>query len=183
MNERLAPLSGDSSSTLAPVKPTSGFRAFALEPFPEIRQGASVTQAITDVLAEMGEDLRDGDIVVVASKAVSIAEGRHMRLDSITPGSEALELSVRTGKPAELVQLILDESTSHFLVTERGPIIAQHRLGYQLTSAGVDRAEPDGAWLLPADPDASARRLRDELAEATGARLAVVFPVKSMCSG
>ncbi|MFJ5035522.1 coenzyme F420-0:L-glutamate ligase [Streptomyces sp. NPDC088560] len=154
---------------------TSAFTAFALEPFPEIKEGASIAQTITDVLTEQGQTLCDGDIVVVASKPVSVAEGRYVSLDTITPSPEALELSARTGKPAEIVQLILDESTSHFVAGARGPIIAQHRLGYQLTSAGVDRAEPGGAWLLPADPDASARRLRDELAEATGSRLAVII--------
>ncbi|WP_367140626.1 MULTISPECIES: coenzyme F420-0:L-glutamate ligase [Streptomyces] len=154
---------------------TSAYQAFALEPFPEIKEGASITQAITDTIQRQDQALQSGDIVVVASKPISIAEGCYVSLDTITPTQEALKLSARTGKPAEIVQLILNESTSHFLATDRGPIIAQHRLGYQLTSAGVDRAEPGGAWLLPADPDASARRLRDELAAATGTRVAVVI--------
>ncbi len=90
--------------------------------------------------------------MVIASKVVSIEEDRHVDLDTVTPRPEALEPSARTGKPAEIVELILTESTSHFLATETGPIIAYHRLGCQLTNAGVDRAEPGGAWLLPADP-------------------------------
>ncbi len=87
---------------------------------------------------------------------VSIAEKRYVDLADVTPGTEALDISARTGKPAEIVQLILDNSTDHFLPTSRGPIIARHTLGYQLTSAGIDRAGAEGAWLLPVDPDASA---------------------------
>ncbi|MHC3393951.1 coenzyme F420-0:L-glutamate ligase [Streptomyces lavendulocolor] len=155
--------------------PTSGFSAFALEPFPELQPGDDLAGTITDVLSRTGTGLRDGDIVVVASKVVSIAEKRYVDLASVTPGPEALELSAKTGKPAEIVQLILDSSDGYFLATERGPIIAKHRLGYQLTSAGIDRAGTEGAWLLPVDPDASARALRDALITYTGSHVAVVI--------
>jgi hypothetical protein len=96
-------------------------------------------------------------------KVVSIAEKRYLDLAGVTASLEAFELSAKTGKPAEIVQLILDISTEHFLATERGPIIARHTLGYQLTSAGIDRAGAEGAWLLPVDPHGSARALRDAL--------------------
>jgi F420-0:Gamma-glutamyl ligase len=105
----------------------------------------------------------------------------HRVRDRLTSGQHAttpqraLELSARTGKPTEVIQLVLDESVTHFVAGDRGPIIARHRLGYQLTSAGVDRAGPDGAWLLPSDPDASARGLRDAITKATGAAAAVVI--------
>lgn len=155
--------------------PTSGFSAFALEPFPELQPGDDLAGTITDVLTHTGTELRDGDIVVVASKVVSIAEKRYVDLASIAPSPKALRISAQTGKPAEIVQLILDNSTEHFLATERGPIIARHTLGYQLTSAGIDRAGTEGAWLLPADPDASARVLRDALITYTGAAVAVVI--------
>ncbi|MFZ3475854.1 coenzyme F420-0:L-glutamate ligase [Streptomyces sp. 4.24] len=154
---------------------TSGFSAFALEPFGELHPGDDLAGTITDVLTRTNTTLKDGDIVVVASKVVSIAEKRYVDLTSVTPGPEAVEISARTGKPAEIVQLILDNSTEHFLATERGPIIARHTLGYQLTSAGIDRAGGEGAWLLPVDPDASARALRDALITYTGATVAVVI--------
>lgn len=124
---------------------TTAFSAFAAEPFPTIRPGDDLAAAITTVLNGQGAGLRDGDIVVIASKVVSIAEHRYRDLDTVTPGPKARELAARTGKPAALVQLILDESSDHYLATERGPIIARHHLGYQLTSAGIDRAGPDGA--------------------------------------
>ncbi|WP_280316630.1 coenzyme F420-0:L-glutamate ligase [Nocardia wallacei] len=155
--------------------PTSGFTALALEPFPEIRPGDNLAGAITDVLTHTGTELADGDIVVVASKAVSIAEQRYVDLAIVTPTPRAEELSAATGKPVAIVQLILDNSVDYFLATDRGPIIATHTLGYQLTSAGVDRAGTTGAWLLPADPDASARALRDALTAATGATVAVII--------
>ncbi|WP_018586223.1 coenzyme F420-0:L-glutamate ligase [Salinispora arenicola] len=154
--------------------PTSAFSAFALEPFPELQPGADLAGAITGVLASTGTELQDGDVVVVASKAVSVAEKRYVDLANVVVGPEALELSARTGKPAEVVQLILDSSDSYFLATDRGPIIARHRLGFQLTSAGIDRAGRQGAWLLPVDPDASARALRDALIAHAGAEVAVV---------
>ncbi|KUN17643.1 hypothetical protein AQJ11_37940 [Streptomyces corchorusii] len=155
--------------------PTSGFSAFALEPFPELQPGDDLAGTITGVLDRTGTELRDGDILVVASKVVSIAEKRYVDLASVTPGPEALELSAKTGKPAEIVQLILDSSSDYFLATDKGPIIARHTLGYQLTSAGIDRAGTEGAWLLPVDPDASARALRDALITYTGSHVAVVI--------
>ncbi|MGW0446202.1 coenzyme F420-0:L-glutamate ligase [Streptosporangium sandarakinum] len=155
--------------------PTAGFSAFALEPFPEIQLGDDLAAAITRTLTRTGTDLMDGDVIVVASKVVSIAEKRYVALADVTPSAKAMELSAKTGKPAELVQLILDNSVSHFLATEGGPIIAQHTLGYQLTSAGIDRAGAEGAWLLPVDPDASARALRDALLAHIGSDVAVVI--------
>lgn len=155
--------------------PTDAFSVFALQPFPTIEPGDDLAQAITSVLTATSNRLHDGDVIIVASKPVSIAEQRYVDLATLTPRPQALDLAARTGKPAELVELILRESVSHFLATDKGPIIARHKLGYQLTSAGVDRAGPHGAWLLPADPDASARALRDALTKATGATVAVVI--------
>ncbi|MFE1958374.1 coenzyme F420-0:L-glutamate ligase [Streptomyces sp. NPDC059479] len=155
--------------------PTRAFSAFALEPFPVIAPGDDLASAITGVLTDQDVALQDGDILVVASKVVSIAEKRYVDLASVTPAPEALELSARTGKPAEIVHLILSESTEHTVAGERGPIIARHHLGHQLTSAGVDRAGANGAWLLPVDPDASARALRDAITTACGVTIAVVI--------
>lgn len=154
---------------------TSDFSAFALEPFGELHPGEDLASVIIGVLTRTRTALQHGDIVVVASKVVSVAENRHIDLSRVTPGSEAVELSARTGKPAEIVQLILDNSTEYFLATDRGPIIARHSLGYELTSAGIDRAGSEGAWLLPIDPDASARSLRDTLLTSTDANVAVVI--------
>lgn len=85
-------------------------------------------------------------------------------LATVEPSEHALDLTEKTGKPASIV----DESTEHFLSTPTGPITARHNLGYQLTSAGIDRDGASEAWLLPADPDNSARMLRDALYDMTG---------------
>lgn len=154
---------------------TAAFSAFSVEPFPRISPGDDLGTVITTALRGHDVSVRDGDVIVVASKAVSISEKRRVDLGSVTPGDLALELSARTGKPAEVVQVVLDESDEQFVAGERGPIIARHRLGYQLTSAGVDRDGLDGVWLLPADPDASARRLRDAIVAAAGVQVAVVI--------
>ncbi|WP_344681399.1 coenzyme F420-0:L-glutamate ligase [Saccharopolyspora taberi] len=148
---------------------THDFAVRALEPFPTITEGDPLADVIADVLASSEQHLTAGDIVVVASKVVSLAERRKVEFSEVTPSEQARELAQATGKPAEAIQVILDESVDHRLATSTGPIIARHRLGYELTSAGVDRdREAACAWLLPADPDASARRLRDELTRATG---------------
>ncbi|MFI1965316.1 coenzyme F420-0:L-glutamate ligase [Streptomyces pathocidini] len=155
--------------------PTSQFTVTALEPFPVVGEGDDLARTIVGVVQDRAFSLQHDDILVVASKVVSMAERRRVDLDTVTPGRQALELSAKTGKPAEIVQLVLDESAEHYLATERGPIIARHHLGYTLTSAGIDRDGTDGAWLLPADPDASARALRDAIAAATGTTVAVVI--------
>jgi coenzyme F420-0:L-glutamate ligase / coenzyme F420-1:gamma-L-glutamate ligase len=122
--------------------------------------------------------LADGDVVVVAQKVVSKAEGRIIRLADVMPSPEAEELARRSGRDARLCQLYLDESAA---VTEvRGRhVVTVHRLGFVGTGAGVDmsnvadRAE-GYAVLLPVDPDASARAIRAGLREVTGAVVAVI---------
>ncbi|MEE1736971.1 coenzyme F420-0:L-glutamate ligase [Streptomyces sp. BE147] len=155
--------------------PTSAFSAFALEPFPTVRPGDDLARTIMQVLAQTGSTLQDQDVIVVASKVVSIAEQRYVNLTAVTPTPEAESLSARTGKPATITQLILDESVSYIVAGEHGPVIARHRLGFELTSAGVDRAGTEGAWLLPLDPDSSARALRDALITLAGADVGVVI--------
>ncbi|MBO2466244.1 coenzyme F420-0:L-glutamate ligase [Actinomadura violacea] len=154
---------------------TEAFSAFSVEPFPRVSPGDELGSLIALTVRELGISLREGDVIVVASKVVSVSEERRVDLTSVTPGPSAVAISARTGKPAEVVQVILDESDEHFVVGDRGPIVAWHRLGYQLTSAGVDRDGPDGVWLLPADPDASARRLRDAISAMAGVNVAVVI--------
>lgn len=153
---------------------TNNYSVFTLEPFPKVSHRARLADLIATAAIE-AHTLKDGDILVVASKVVSIEEGRQVDLRSVTPSSAAVDLAAKTGKDVRLLQVILDESQSHRLATPRGPVIAIHRLGYELTSAGVDRHEADSAYVLPADPDASARRLRQELKERTGTDLAVVI--------
>jgi coenzyme F420-0:L-glutamate ligase/coenzyme F420-1:gamma-L-glutamate ligase len=148
--------------------------ATALAPLPEVRPGDDLGALIAGAAPP---DMRDGDVVVVAHKVVSKAEGRLRRLDEVTPGDEALRLA-RQGereKDPRAVQVVLDES-AEVLRAERGVIVCVTRHGFVCANAGVDASNaPDGELvLLPLDPDASARRLRARIAELRGARPALV---------
>ena len=129
------------------------------------------------MLAEAaGGDLRSGDVLVVAHKVVSKAEGRVRRLPEVEPGELARDLAAEHRKDARVVQAVLDES-AEVLRAERGVMISVTRHGLVCANAGVDQSnasEPDEVVLLPEDPDASARRLRARIVDATGARPAVV---------
>jgi coenzyme F420-0:L-glutamate ligase/coenzyme F420-1:gamma-L-glutamate ligase len=119
--------------------------------------------------------LRDGDVVVVAQKAVSKVEGRVVRLDDVEPSERARELAGPDGDPRH-VEVILRESRE--VVRSRPPlVIAETRHGFVCASAGVDASNAPEAGtlvLLPLDPDASARRLRDRLVGLAAVEVGVV---------
>jgi coenzyme F420-0:L-glutamate ligase/coenzyme F420-1:gamma-L-glutamate ligase len=144
-----------------------------LGPIPDIRPG----DPLAGLLAESApEDLADGDVLVVAHKVVSKAEGCVRRLDAIQPGERALALAAEHGKDARLVQAVLDES-AELLRARDGVFICVTKHGFVCANAGVDQsnATAEGELvLLPRDPDASARRLRAALGDALGVRPAVV---------
>jgi coenzyme F420-0:L-glutamate ligase/coenzyme F420-1:gamma-L-glutamate ligase len=137
---------------------------------PEIREGDDLGELIV-----ARADLEEGDIVVVAQKAVSKAEGRVIRIDSLQPSEKARELAGDERDPRE-VEAVLREAKQ--IIRERGPlVIAQTRHGFICASAGVDHSnapEPGMLVLLPVDPDASARRIRDHLRAAAGVDVGVV---------
>ena len=121
-------------------------------------------------------DLGDGDVLVVAHKVVSKAEGRVRRLDAIEPGERARALAAEHAKDARLVQAVLDES-AELLRAVDGVLICVTRHGFVCANAGVDQSNagtPGELVLLPEDPDASARRLRAGIAALRGVRPAVV---------
>jgi coenzyme F420-0:L-glutamate ligase/coenzyme F420-1:gamma-L-glutamate ligase len=112
----------------------------------------------------------------VAQKGVSKAEGRLVLLDDVQPGDRALSLAVEHGKDARLVQVVLDESVE-VLRAERGVLICETRHGFVCANAGVDTSNSTRAGevvLLPVDPDASARALRERIGELRGVRPAVI---------
>ena len=156
--------------------------ARALEGLPEIAAGDDLAARIVARLGDAaGGDaaLRDGDVVVVAHKAVSKAEGRVRRLADVTPGERARELAAAQRKDPRHVQVVLDE-TAELLRTARGVLICMTHHGFVCANAGVDASNAaaggdDTLILLPADPDASARALRARLRELTGAAPAVVI--------
>jgi coenzyme F420-0:L-glutamate ligase/coenzyme F420-1:gamma-L-glutamate ligase len=143
----------------------------ALEGIPEVTRGAPLARLLLDALERGRLELADGDIVVVAQKVVSKAEGRRVRLADVEPRPQARELATRTHKDPRLIELILRE-TREVLRARPGVLIVEHRLGFVMANAGVDRsnvgvADQESALLLPEDPDASARALRAGLLELT----------------
>jgi coenzyme F420-0:L-glutamate ligase/coenzyme F420-1:gamma-L-glutamate ligase len=121
-------------------------------------------------------DLADGHVLVVAHKVVSKAEGRLRDLRAVSPGSRAWALAAEQGKDPRLVQVVLDEAAD-VLRASGGVIVCLTRHGYVCANAGVDRSNVRGeheVLLLPEDPDASARALREGISARRGARPAVV---------
>ena len=145
---------------------------------PEVQAGDEPAQLITDALASSELSLEPGDVVVVAQKLISKAEGRVCRLSEVHPSADAVELAAATDKDPAIVQLILDES-ANILRHRPGVIIAEHRLGMVLANAGIDRSnvdrDADLVLLFPENPDASAARLRDALQSGAGTSLGVVI--------
>ena len=151
----------------------SEVRILPLEGIPEIRAGDDLGALVAAAVERTG-GLIDGDVVVVAQKAVSKAEGRVVRLEDVEPSDRARELAGEDD-PRRL-EVILGESVR--VVRARAPlVIAETRHGFVCASAGVDASNAPEAGmlvLLPLDPDASAERLRSRLAELTGATPAVL---------
>jgi len=118
---------------------------------------------------------RPGDVLVVAHKVVSKAEGRIVRLTEVVPGPAARALAVETGKDPRLVEVILGE-TRRVLRRRGGTIVCETRQGFVCANAGVDASNaPEGTViLLPRDADASARRLQAALARRVGGRVGLV---------
>lgn len=152
--------------------------AWAPQPFPEIRSGDDLGAAIVAALRGAGLDPQDCDVVVVAHKVVSKAEGSVVDLRTIVPSAAALALAAEAGKDPRLVEVILRESTAIRRV-RAGLIIAEHRLGFVCANAGVDHSNvglgDDVVAILPADPDASAEGLRSVLREAFGVEVGVII--------
>lgn len=122
--------------------------------------------------------LQDNDILILAQKIVSKAEGRLIHLAQVVPTGEADRLAIETGKDPRLVELILRESRE-VLRARPGTIIVEHRQGFVCASAGIDHSNVQGdegtALLLPEDPDASAQALRSRLERTSGKRLGVMI--------
>ncbi len=144
-----------------------------LRGLPELAPGDDLAGLLAAAADRCAGGLRDGDVVCVAQKAVSKVEGRSVRLASVEPSARALEIAGDDGDP-RMIELILGESVR--IVRRRGSfLVCETRHGFVCAAAGVDRSNAGGgdvAVLLPLDPDASARRLRDALAAA--AEVAVI---------
>ena len=158
---------------------SSGFTIQPLEGFPMVAAGDDLPGQILHCASGNGLTLVDGDIVAIAQKVVSKAEGRQIPLADVTAGPQATELALETDKDPRLVQLILDESTE-VLRKKPGVLIMRHRLGIVGAHAGVDQSniehgDDEHALLLPVDPDVSAARIRAAILERTGTNVGVII--------
>lgn len=156
-----------------------GLSIVPLRGMPLFRPGMSLADEIVSAVARHGKALRAGDIVVIAQKIVSEAEGRTVELESVKPGSDATELGRATDRDPAMAQLICDESAEILRATPAA-IIARHRSGHVLANAGIDasnveRGDAGSVLLWPSDPDASARGIRADLFRLSGERPAVVI--------
>jgi coenzyme F420-0:L-glutamate ligase/coenzyme F420-1:gamma-L-glutamate ligase len=147
-----------------------------------IQTGDDLVKIIWDGLTQANIQLQDGDILVLAQKIVSKAEGRWVNLYLIHPSARAVELAERIDKDPRLVELILQES-NQILRTRIGTIIVEHRLGFVCANAGIDHSNVAGEgnsgeeWvlLLPENPDATAQFIRKSLEEMSQVRLGLMI--------
>ena len=159
--------------------------ALTLTPLPDIpliQPGDDLAGIILRALERAALTLADGDVLVLAQKIVSKAEGQLVNLATVEPTPAALRLSAQSGKDIRLAELILRESNA-VLRVRAGSVIVEHRLGFICANAGIDHsnvAGEDGAakdWvlLLPKDPDRSAAELRTRLESSSGRRIGVMI--------
>lgn len=151
----------------------------ALPNMPLVQKGDDLAAMVLQGVKDASLTLQDRDVIVLASKIVSKAEGRVVRLDTVMPGVRALQLADETGKDAREIELMLRES-DEVVRARRGLILTRHRLGFVSANAGIDHSnvqEGAGAYvlLLPFDPDATAQSIREALQRASGAELAVII--------
>lgn len=151
---------------------------FAPAGFPQINPGDALDKIILNTLENSSRSLRDGDILVLAQKIISKAEGRYVRLEGIDASRVARDLAEQCGKDPRLVELILRES-ERVVRCAPGVLIVRHRLGFVHANAGIDRSNiergDEQVLLLPEDPDASAARLRERIGEAIGMDIGVLI--------
>jgi coenzyme F420-0:L-glutamate ligase/coenzyme F420-1:gamma-L-glutamate ligase len=154
--------------------------ATAVSPFPHVQPGDDLAELILTALNATGLTLVADDVLVIAQKIVSKAEGRFARLDEVAPSARARQTAAETGKDPRLVELILRESV-RISRMKQDVLIVTHRLGFTSANAGIDRSNVGGddagetVLLLPEDPDASAAQLRRRLMAAAGVPLGVVI--------
>lgn len=154
----------------------------SLKNIPLIRQGDPLADILLNSLKDSSLSLQDDDILVLAQKIVSKTEGRMVNLADVTPSARATELAQQTEKDPRLIELILKES-NEVLRIRKGVIVVEHKLGFVCANAGIDHSNVMGegnideefVLLLPEDPDASAKKLREQFKQKTGKSIGVMI--------
>ena len=153
-----------------------------LKNIPIIRQGDHLADIVVNALQEDKIVLENNDILVVAQKIVSKAEGRAVNIAAVRPSQRAVEIAGQIEKDARVIELILQES-NEVLRTRPGTIIVEHKLGFICANAGIDHSNVAGIgdaveeWvlLLPTEPDRSAEQIRSEIESKTGKQIGILI--------
>ncbi|MCA9928248.1 MAG: coenzyme F420-0:L-glutamate ligase [Anaerolineales bacterium] len=152
----------------------------AVPGIPDVQAGDDVAELVAAGVKTAVSTLQSGDVIAIAQKIVSKAEGRTVRLADVTPGAQALDVARQTDKDPRLVELILQES-EEISRLRQGVLIVRHRLGFTSANAGIDRSNvvqatgEECVLLLPKDPDASAAAIQAALQDEFGVSLGVVI--------
>jgi len=144
---------------------------------PAIRPGDPLARILLEGASASGLRVEDGDVIAVCQKVVSKAEGRIVDLAAVVPSPRARRFAEEHGKDPRMIEVVLRESR-RIVRMERGLIISETSSGLVCANAGVDRSNalrPDHVTLLPLDPDASARRLHEEIGSLSGRRTGLVI--------
>ena len=163
-------------SRLAALEPHR-IELFGLRSIPEIRPGADLARLVWDAARRENVGIRAGDVVVLAQKIFSKAEGRIVRLRDVKPSALARTWGRRLKSDPRFVEVVLRESTRIIRMSER-VLIVETRHGFVCANAGVDRSNVAGrgaVTCLPLDPDESARRFAAKLKKLSGVRVAVII--------
>jgi coenzyme F420-0:L-glutamate ligase/coenzyme F420-1:gamma-L-glutamate ligase len=159
-------------------RPAAELSIAALAGVPLVRPGDDIAGLILSALASSGLALQRGDVLVIAQKIVSKAEGQQVDLRMVSPSARALSLATEVDKDPRLVELILSESTE-VVRHRKGVLVVTHRSGVVLANAGIDASNVDGndnhVLLLPEDCNRSCRELRARLVARTGVEAGVLM--------
>lgn len=148
-----------------------------IDGLPEIKPNDDLVGMLLGAISASGDQFVPGDVLALAQKVVSKAEGRIRKLSDVVPGPEAERMAAESGKDAKSLQAVLDE-TARIVRWQRGVLIVETKHGFVCANAGVDHSNagaPDTLILLPVDPDASAARIRARIAKETGVDVPVVI--------
>jgi coenzyme F420-0:L-glutamate ligase/coenzyme F420-1:gamma-L-glutamate ligase len=151
-------------------------KVIAVENLPLFQKGDSIGKFISQAAQNQGTPIEENDVVVVTHVAVSKAEGNIVNLDEVVPSARAIEIAAKVGKEPDMVEVILRE-TKDIVRLGNNSLIVETKSGIVSANAGVDRSNVKGdrnVALLPVDPNASARRIREEIKQETGKTVAVI---------
>jgi coenzyme F420-0:L-glutamate ligase/coenzyme F420-1:gamma-L-glutamate ligase len=153
------------------------FMAVALEGFPLIKSGDDLAKIVVETARKNGVEIEDRDIIVIAQKIFSKAEGRVWRLRDVIPSKKAVEIARTVGKGSKLVELVLKE-TREILKASQQILLVEDDRGLVSINAGIDKSNVQGNdsfALLPRNPDESAQKCRFEIKQLTGKNVAVIM--------